>query len=121
MANIQHLYRGVGDPNDNTYLELTGDAVGNHIYQDLDNSQSIWMSGVYEDAGVMHHAGWERLLIEADMSLPQVDLNEPRFEGQTGYGTGTDRIYIAMWKQDESRLAWRETNVILGGWFVGAP
>lgn len=43
MSNVQHTYYGNGNPNDNPDLELTGDAVGLHHYQD-DDTGNIWMS-----------------------------------------------------------------------------
>lgn len=60
MAKIQHLYEGVGDPNENPELELTGEAVGNHLYSDLDNS-SVWMSLTKAGGERAVHNRWIRI------------------------------------------------------------
>lgn len=116
MANIQHLYRGVGNPNDNPDLHLTGDAVGNHLYQDSNNSQSVWISTTYEEEGHVHHEGWERLILESNLSMPEVEENQPQFEGEMGYGDdGT--LFIAMWDRHSGDLRWRSTGITLGDWY----
>ena len=117
MANIQHLYRGAGDPNDNPELELTGDAVGNHLYQDIENGKSVWISTTYEDQGNFYHEAWERLILEADLSIPRVDLNRPRIEGQMGYLQADGSLFIAMKDPDED-LWWRSTGITLGDWYT---
>lgn len=119
MANVQHLYRGVGDPNDNPDLDLTGDAVGNHLYQDSNNAQLVWISTTYEGQGGFYHEGWERLILETDLSIPQVEVNEPRFEGQIGLRLADGSLFIAM-KDPDSDFAtrWRSTGITLGDWYT---
>lgn len=118
MANIQHLYRGVGDPNDNPNLELTGDAVGNHLYQDSNDAQLVWISTTREDQGNFYHVAWERLLIQADLGLMQVDVNLPRFEGQMGYSLVDGSLFIALEDPDAGfDLRWRATGGSLGDWY----
>ena len=119
MANIQHLYRGVGDPNDNPDLALTGDAVGNHLYQDSSDTQLVWISTTYEDQGNFYHEAWERLFLEADLSIPRVDLNPPGFEGQMGYSLADGSLFIAMEDPDAGyTLRWRSTGITLGDWYT---
>lgn len=119
MANIQHLYRGVGDPNDNPDLDLTGDAVGNHLYQDSNSSQLVWISTTYEEEGHVHHGGWQRMFIEADLSIPPVELNQPRFEGQLGLSLAGGSLFIAMGDPDAGyTLRWRSTGITMGDWYT---
>jgi len=119
MANIQHLYRGVGDPNDIPALDLTGDTVGNHLYQDSDNPQNIWISTVYEDQGNSYHEGWERMLIEANLSMVQVAVNQPQFEGQMGYNLADGALFIAMHDPELiGVMRWRATGMALGDWYT---
>lgn len=60
MAKIQHLYTGFGNPNDNPELVLTGEAVGSHLYSDLENSSS-WMALSKADGESVVHNRWVRL------------------------------------------------------------
>lgn len=122
MANIQHLYRGAGDPHDNPDLELTGDAIGNHLYQDSNDSQSIWMSTTYEEEGHVYHDGWVRMLTEADLALLPIESNQPRFEGQMGYSADHGTLFIAMYDQSppDYPLRWRSTGTVLGDWYTPA-
>lgn len=119
MANIRHLYRGAGNPNNNPDLELNGDAVGNHLYQDIENNQNIWIATTYVEQGNLYHAEWERLLLESDLSIPQVEYNQPRFEGQIGYSLVDESLFIAM-RNPGSNLAlrWRATGITLGDWYT---
>lgn len=115
MANIQHLYTGIGDPNDNPDLELTGDAVGTHLYQDSNDDLSVWISLFYEEEGQIHHGGWERMLRESDFNLGRVGVQEPRLEGQLGFSYDDGAMYVAI--HDESSgyaLRWRSTGMVLG-------
>lgn len=119
MANIQHLYRGVGDPHDNPGLELTGDAVGNHLYQDMSDGGSVWMSLCYEEEGQVHHGGWERMLRESDFNLGRVGQQEPQLEGQLGFSHADGAMYVAMRDQDSDyALRWRSTGMVLGDWYT---
>lgn len=119
MANIQHLYRGVGDPNNNPDLELNGDAVGNHLYQDIENSQSVWISTTYVEQGNLYHEGWERLILEPDLSIPPVEHNQPRFEGEIGYSQVDESLFIAMHDPDSNFAPrWRATGITLGDWYT---
>ena len=119
MANVQHLYRGVGDPNDNPDLELTGDAVGSHLYQDIENSQRVWISTSFEDQGNFYDEGWERLILEGDLSIVQVELNQPRFEGQMGFSLADGSLFIAMRDPDAGyTLRWRSTGITMGAWYT---
>lgn len=117
MAAVKHLYMGHGDPNDNPDLELAGDAVGNHLYEDLDGTGSVWISRVYEDGGVTLHAGWERLLAEADLPIVDATVNDPIFDGKMGLYTdnGTRKLAIAMYDPETDSVRWTETNVEIGG------
>ncbi len=118
MANIQHLYRGVGNPNDNPALELTGDAVGNHLYQDSNDSQLVWMSVFYVEEGHAYHIGWERLVLGADLRMLQVEYDQPLLEGQMGLSVD-EALFIAM-KDPDSDFAprWRSTGITLGAWYT---
>ena len=125
MANIQHLYRGAGDPNDNPDLDLTGDAVGNHIYQDITDDLSVWISLFYEEEGHVHHEGWVRMFRETDLNLGRVDVHQPRFEGQMGFSMGEGSLFaegslfIAMHDPDSDyALRWRSTGMVLGDWYT---
>lgn len=64
MAAVKHLYTGYGDPNSNPDLQLEGDAVGNHLYQDLDDSQAVWISTFSEGDGQFYHAGWTQIVLQ---------------------------------------------------------
>lgn len=64
MANIQHTYSGVGDPNNNPELQLTGDAIGLHFYLDTEEG-SLWFSAFYVSFGDKIHAGWQELAFAA--------------------------------------------------------
>ena len=66
MTAVKHLYTGHGNPNDNPDLQLEGDAVGNHLYQDLDNSQSVWISTFSGYDGQFYHEGWLRIAFEQE-------------------------------------------------------
>lgn len=120
MANIKHLYRGEGDPHDNPDLDLTGDAVGNHLYQDSNHSQSVWISLFYEEEGHAHHGGWGRMLLDSDLSMPPVEYNQPRFEGQMGFSSDDGTLFIAMIDQSppDYPLRWRSTGMVLGDWYT---
>lgn len=126
MANIQHLYRGMGDPNDNPSLELTGDAVGNHIYQDITGDLATWVSWFYEEEGRVHHGGWSRLTTEHDLAnlladlntVLAVEVNQPRFIGQIGYSDNDGTLFIAMEDPDSGyTLKWRSMGTSLGDWY----
>ena len=119
MANVKHLYTGHGDPNDNPELELSGDAIGNHLYQDLDDHTQVWMSVFEEDGGQFYHVGWQPLFKRVDMSLPDVETNYPDFEGQIGYKSSGDALHIAMRNNGAGGgLMWRSMGTTLGAWFV---
>src|SRR5690554_3268066 len=116
MANIQHLYRGEGNPNDNPALELTGDAVGNHLYQDIDDSQLVWMSVLYVEEGHAYHIGWERLVLGSDLRMLLVEYDQPVIEGQMGLSVD-EALFIAMWDGNSDGLRWRSTGITLGDWY----
>lgn len=118
MANIQHLYRGEGNPNDNPALVLTGDALGNHLYQDNNNSQ-VWISTTYEEEGQVYFDEWKRLIVENNLWVPQVEVNQPGFEGQMGYSYDDETLFIAMPDPDSDfALRWRSTGITLGDWYT---
>ena len=58
MANVQHIYSGISNPNYKSELQLQGDAVGVHLYMDTQTG-NVWMSTFYIDQGVKNHDGWQ--------------------------------------------------------------
>lgn len=118
MAAVKHLYTGYGDPNDNPDLELTGDAVGNHLYQDLDDDQAVWISTFYEDLGQSYHNGWQRMILAPNLALREVEVNSPDFEGQIGHAANGE-MFVAMYDSQENTVRWRSMVTNLGGWYQG--
>lgn len=116
MATVKHLYTGHGNPNDNPELELTGDAVGNHLYQDLNNGQAVWISTTYEDEGQIYHYEWHRMILAANLDLYEVEYSNPSFAGETGYSSAGE-MFVAMHDDaDGGILKWRSMGTSLGGW-----
>ena len=67
MANVQHIYSGIDNPNYTFELQLQGDAVGVHLYMDTQNGD-VWMSKFFIDQGVKTHGGWQMVtLTEPEM------------------------------------------------------
>lgn len=111
MVAVKHLYAGYGNPNDNLDLELTGDAVGNHLYQDLDNEDSVWMS--YHSGG--QHVGWQKLSFEGDFDIRTLGA-VPHREGQFAL-SNTDELFISMGNPSANwELQWRSIGQ-LGDWY----
>lgn len=118
MAAVKHLYTGHGNPNDNPDLALTGDAVGNHLYQDLDNSQAVWISSTYEDEGQIYHDEWQRMILAPNLFLSPVKNTQPDFEGEVGYAADGE-LFVAMHDPQENTVRWRSMGTTLGAWYGG--
>lgn len=113
MATVKHLYTGHGDPNDNPELALTGDAVGNHLYQDLDSEDSVWMS--YHWGG--QHVGWRKLAFGDDFII-RTPSDVPHREGQFA-ASNTGELFISMANPNASwEPQWRSIGQ-LGDWYEG--
>lgn len=74
MANVKHIFLGVGDPN---LLELDA-TVGVHHYCD-DDTGDLWMSDTYGDWKLIYQGGSEGSIAfyYEDAALPTIDPTGP--------------------------------------------
>lgn len=116
MARVKHLYTGHGNPNDNPDLQLEGDQVGNHLYQDLSKDNALWIAYTYEDEGQIYHDAWRRMVLAPNLKLKDVEIGPPDFEGQLGR-TASNELFIGMYHFGEGASRWMSMGTSLGGWY----